>query len=376
MSRILRRPMFRGGQVIDSRGTGITSGLYAAGGAVETPKRGIVDGPGSYSYRNLMLGDTLGGDLLNLNNAIGQGGQFDILNMKDTIRTNRNILDQQKDVEVGSEGDTIKKTVEDIFIEEKAKKDADEAKAKEMGVDVDTMKAIEKESLSPQSIKDQELEKMIANQPDLSKSNTEIKTEMSAKDLIRENAELFKELLGEGNKKKLKDARIQDASDYLLKFFEGSQKEGATVGSSAADVAAFATKGPSKTEAAKASIEKGDQTAIALAINDYIAGKRSKESTDQLIAKLTLGAKLKEGSIADQILAVSARQTLTGGKIKEILGAAVGEGKGKGIRTIPTGQENDYKPGPEDEGFFIFEEGTKNVFLFEDGVLKPIFRPS
>ena len=38
MSRILRRPMFRGGQVIDSRGTGITSGLYAAGGAVETPK--------------------------------------------------------------------------------------------------------------------------------------------------------------------------------------------------------------------------------------------------------------------------------------------------------------------------------------------------
>ena len=27
MSRILRRPMFRGGKVIDSRGTGITSGL-------------------------------------------------------------------------------------------------------------------------------------------------------------------------------------------------------------------------------------------------------------------------------------------------------------------------------------------------------------
>ena len=376
MSRILRRPMFRGGQVIDSRGTGITSGLYAAGGAVETPKRGIVDGPGSYSYRNLMIGDTLGGDLLNLNNAIGQGGQFDILNMKDTIRTNRNILDQQKDVEVGSEGDTIKKTVEDIFIEEKAKKDADEAKAKEIGVDVDTMKAIEKENLSPQSIKDQELEKMIANQPDLSKSNTETKTEMSAKDLIRENAELFKELLGEGNKKKLKDARIQDASDYLLKFFEGSQEEGATVGSSAAKVAGFATKGPSKTEAAKASIEKGDQTAVALAINDYIAGKRSKESTDQLIAKLTLSAKLKEGSIADQILAVSARQTLTGGKIKEILGAAVGDNKAKGIRTIPTGEENNYKPGPEDEGYFIFEEGTKNVFLFEDGVLKPIFRPS
>ena len=372
MSRILRRPMFRGGQVIDSRGTGITSGLYAAGGAVETPKRGIVDGPGSYSYRNM----TLGKELLNLDSGMGQGGQFDILNMKDYLGTSRNILDQRKEVPVGSEGDVILKTTEDIFTEQKEKEDADKAKAKEMGVDVDTMKAIEKENLSSQAIKDSELEKMLANQKDLSKSNGEIKTEISARDLIKENAELFKELLGEGQKEKIKRARIQDASDLALDIFAQSQKEGATVGSALAGAAERLVGKDSRVDKAKASIEKGDQTAVALAINDYIAGKRSKESTDQLIAKLKLGAKLKEGSIADQILAVSARQTLTGGKIKEILGAAVGDGKGKGIRTIPTGQENDYKPGPEDEGFFIFEEGTKNVFLFEDGVLKPIFRPS
>ena len=48
MSRILRRPMFRGGRV-DSRGTGITSNLgYAGGGSVNTPKRGLVDEPGGY----------------------------------------------------------------------------------------------------------------------------------------------------------------------------------------------------------------------------------------------------------------------------------------------------------------------------------------
>ena len=41
MSRILRRPMFRGGP-IDSRGTGITSGL-------DQPKRGLVNEPGGYS---------------------------------------------------------------------------------------------------------------------------------------------------------------------------------------------------------------------------------------------------------------------------------------------------------------------------------------
>ena len=376
MSRILRRPMFRGGQVIDSRGTGITSGLYAAGGAVETPKRGIVDGPGSYSYRNLMLGDTLGKDLLNLDSSMGQGMQFDIGSAKDFLGTSRNILDQRKEVPVGSEGDVILKTTEDIFTEQKEKEDADKAKAKEMGVDVDTMKAIEKENLSSQAIKDSELEKMLANQKDLSKSNGEIKTEISARDLIKENAELFKELLGEGQKEKIKRARIQDASDLALDIFAQSQKEGATVGSALAGAAERLVGKDSRVDKAKASIEKGDQTAVALAINDYIAGKRSKESTDQLIAKLKLSAKLKEGSIADQILEVSARQTLTGGKIKEILGAAVGDNKAKGIRTIPTGQENDYKPGPEDEGFFIFEEGTKNVFLFEDGVLKPIFRPS
>ena len=56
MSRILRRPMFRGGGKVSSYGTGIASGLtnqpqrYAQGGSIHTPKRGIVKGPGSYSY--------------------------------------------------------------------------------------------------------------------------------------------------------------------------------------------------------------------------------------------------------------------------------------------------------------------------------------
>jgi hypothetical protein len=49
MSRILRRPMFRGGRV-DSRGTGIASGLgYEKGGSVNTPKRGLVNEPGGYA---------------------------------------------------------------------------------------------------------------------------------------------------------------------------------------------------------------------------------------------------------------------------------------------------------------------------------------
>ncbi len=43
MARILKRPMFNmGGRTYQAQGTGITSGL-------DTPKRGLVDGPGGYA---------------------------------------------------------------------------------------------------------------------------------------------------------------------------------------------------------------------------------------------------------------------------------------------------------------------------------------
>lgn len=53
MSKILRRPMFRNGGKVNSRGTGITSGL-------DTPKRGLVDGPGGYAGKT-------GGEILREN---------------------------------------------------------------------------------------------------------------------------------------------------------------------------------------------------------------------------------------------------------------------------------------------------------------------
>ena len=60
MSRILRRPMFRGGQVIDSRGTGITSGLMD-GGRVGYNQGNIVLGSDLLNKANLPT------DLSNLN---------------------------------------------------------------------------------------------------------------------------------------------------------------------------------------------------------------------------------------------------------------------------------------------------------------------
>jgi len=357
MSKILRRPMFRGGPV-DSRGTGITSGLmddnrvgyYRGGGPTYNPFT-VSQVPADQLGANI-VGRNTPNDLYDFT------GKIDTIDLKEFLKPAD--ITQQTDFKPRvTKTEKIEQPFEDDF------EVSGEAGVVEDGkTGIDTIFEQGEERAKERT----ENNETNNNQP----SNVEI----SAQDLIKENAELFKELLGEGQKEKIKKARIGDASDYLLKFFEGTQKEGATVGSAAADVAGFATSRDSRTEKARAANEKIDQTATVLAINDYISGKRSKEDIQKALSIAAATAKMKEGSIGDQILAVAARQTLTGGKIKEILGAAVGDGEARGIRTIPAGQENNYKPGSEDEGFFFFEEGTKNVFKFEDGVLKNVYRPN
>jgi hypothetical protein len=101
--------------------------------------------------------------------------------------------------------------------------------------------------------------------------NTEEPVELSARDAIAENQELFKELLGS------KQARGQDISDMLLRF---SGSEGDTVGEKFKNYTrAEAAAGPGRNE-------KISQTAAGLAINDYVAGKRSKEQIEALKGKI------------------------------------------------------------------------------------------
>jgi len=299
MSRILRRPMFRGGQVIDSRGTGITSGLMDGGrvgynqGELVTG-RSLVDkakslflGPyfndPNFKPKSIPYVKGSGFKFMSPENQFPeeytedlldkeQGETIDELGFKKQppIRYNKGEEKEmkQQDLEVG-EGD--------LNLTEEDKKGLNEFyKSLDINETVEDYKG---------GIPDPKTKKLNIN-PNDPNNNQEQVTEVDAKTLMKENAELFKELLGGANEKKLKDARIQDASDYLLKFFEGSQREGATVGSSAADVAAFATSRPSKTERVKEAIDKTDQTAMALAINDYIAGKRSKEQIDLMKSKL------------------------------------------------------------------------------------------
>ena len=200
--------------------------------------------------------------------------------------------------------------------------------------------------------------------PDDPNGNGEQTTEIDPKTLMRENAELFKELLGADNEKKLKDARIQDVSNYLLKFFEGSQKEGATVGSSGAEVAAFATAKPSQTELAKQGIEKQDQTAMALAINDYIAGKRSKEQIDLMKEKLG-------SNFAQQIALIDYKNKKRGffdiltdnrGKMSEskAIIQSIKQAFGKNAQNVEEGAN------------ILFKENIGEYFIFPDGTIKTV----
>jgi hypothetical protein len=73
MSRILRRPMFRGGGPVNSYGTGIAAPLvpgYQGGGSINTPRRGLVSLPGGYAGEDQPLWKKL----LSFGNAGTSGG--------------------------------------------------------------------------------------------------------------------------------------------------------------------------------------------------------------------------------------------------------------------------------------------------------------
>ena len=323
MSRILRRPMFRGGKVIDSRGTGITSGLMD-GGRVGYSNGDLVTGKNLLNRYNYFDPFALPGfssvkrtiPIVGANVSADKGGQqigdtdylvtkgyssdvegpvegmtmaelldFQAGEKSDTYQTGKSGL-TKKITGMTEDGKLITESVDGTPREVKSV--ADLTEDEKLDFRTKQMKAakgaIEKTGTIP--IITEKKEEEIKIDPNDPAGNNEQVTEGDAKTLMKENAELFKELLGGANEKKLKDARIQDASDYLLKFFAGTQKEGATVGSAAADVAEFATAKDSRTERAKAAIDKQDQTAIALAINDFIAGKRSKEQIDLMKEKL------------------------------------------------------------------------------------------
>ena len=376
MSKILRRPMFRGGAV-DSRGTGITSGLgYEAGGRVGYEKGDLVLGGDLYTKDDYSSFINNYRDNLNKNSALYKSifttdDEGEIVVDDSSKYSYENMFGK-------SQGDTAKEDVQSVFTNVDPLLDSTstffpaaggtEALGTAMKADIlkDLKASKQFESTEPRGGGVDAAQYGIEPE-DPNQTTTPSNTEISAQDLIKENAELFKELLGEGQKEKVKKARIGDASDYLLKFFEGSQKEGATVGSAAADVAGFATARDSRTEKAIAANEKVDQTATVLAINDYISGKRSKEQIQQTLAGYAAKAEMTKGTFGDKILKAKGSGPVTVTVIRDVLRSEPNTNTdvyGKSIEEFDSTKEDlAYSNG--DENKIFIDVITKETFTYD-----------
>jgi hypothetical protein len=199
---------------------------------------------------------------------------------------------------------------------------------------------------------------------------------------IRERAELFNKMLSEGFEKEKKSAQISDASDYALKFFEETTK-GKGMKEAAGAVAGFAVSKPSKTEGVKAEQKKTKQTATVMAINDYLAGKKSQRELDKILKladyKGNINLKnqielieLKRKDIGTRISEAAAKSGIGGvatiSTIENVL-----RPEGKKITKIPKEDTGKWQPDKEDEGSYVIEEETKSVFEIINGVPVKIY---
>ena len=350
MSKIYRRPMFRGGGKVSSYGNGITAPLvpgYQGGGQIGGGQiYGTPMGDGRYGFAEpLSLADRLKAD--GLTNGVGMSGENLILgaDLYDPNKFINNVAPQKVEIKENISDDNTgsKEIVSEVFDDNiqfpedddlnttitKNKKTGKNEYGYNEGMTVEQKNffaGLTKPGkyVGPELLAKQKLEALgdttsgnsippsMRNQAGVNSSeigvgdkslviNKPEEPQISAKDAIRENQALFEELLGS------KKARGQDISDMLLRF---SGSEGNTLGEK------FKSYTRAESAAGPGRGEKINQTAAALAINDYVAGKRSDEQSEYLTKKIDYEYKKKgelltinEDDDVGTALAKSSKQT-------------------------------------------------------------------
>ena len=329
MSRILRRPMFRGGRV-DGRGTGITSGLgyekggrvgYATGGdimarlsnffnspalnpdgtPVTLPRRNIVDdaafliGPGKFAKA--------GGAGLNLIKSFSKANKFPPgypqrglkqtggYNLETLMRDNKFLSNQYfkdaispiisggkeilKPIGTAAKEYTLPFGIGALLTGAAGKMGYDAFTSKGEDPDNEDAALLEaKEKLKREQEFRDYMAKLTENEKETAKSK------ISGKDGIKESTKEYAEILGRDK------ARGKDVTDMLLSFAGKALKPEATVKGAFGEFFEGEAKRPGRTE-------KIDQAAATLAINEYIAGKKSKAELDRFFAQADYSTALK-----------------------------------------------------------------------------------
>ena len=278
MSKILRRPMFRGGGKVSSYGNGIATGL-ADGGMPD--KRGLVDGPGGYAgeYRfgETGLGKTLGGigairpafyDIFNT--IANKGSEFLTgynpgLSYNKQVRSERDLKDKMMGNEPLKRSDRMTDEEVDytnfLFMKPNA----------ETGFTTSSMQEEKPEIVEENKISAAELALMEKNKSLTDQLNSFLNpknkknTKEEAVAAIKERQEVMEEVMGGG-----KSARIADASDMALNFASKALGEEATVKSSFADFFADESKRPSRSQKVK-------DAAANAAIQSYLTEQLSEK---------------------------------------------------------------------------------------------------
>jgi len=358
MSRILRRPMFRGGRV-DSRGTGITSGLsYAKGGSVNIPKRGLVDGPGGYAGLSLAEqraklayekpGTTKYTDnyvLDRLNEYKGNlytGGIPDV-DIEYGMQLIPPISDERQ-AQINYMTDTPKEFEKDFY------------EGKLPGADTNYNKLQSDQLAAAKLAGDEDLFNLLTKK-DTPVLNANVNTntgtgEQSSDDLLDIDKEKFAKLLG-GDK-----ARGEDISNMLMSFAGKALKPEATVNGAFGEFFESEAKRPS-------SKTKVDQAAAQLAINKYIKGEISKQELAKLMA--VNSAKANLGDAAYIATALSKGGGFANGVKDGIQMNPQRRGNIPVFEEVTSEQmtEENFTPGPEDLGKVFIETDTRKVYEFK-----------
>jgi len=414
MSRILRRPMFRGGRV-DSRGTGIASGLgYEKGGRVGyktgtivtmPPKaanmipegnilqralgkiKNFTSNPGVLTNQYLRsLGPLASsGSALSIGAPIGWGiGALtdwatratdtpEAYAYRKQAQRDNPWMNMETDLVIDDEGNM---TTQGAIVQDEINKlDVGEKPGffpqggmekwyKDRGLDkiydADTGEVLPKvlEDLSKTDKKDN------YNNQFRKTDDTEESTEISKADL-EERKELFADLLGS------KKARGEDISNMLMSFAGKALKEGATTKSAFGEFFEEEAKKPS-------SKTKVDQAAAQLAINDYIAGKRTKEQTQALIAQLNLKAKLGTADLYENITKIAGAGSVPSASVLESALKVTEDTRGKPIVRVKKALKDDGTPNYQIEekdydSFIVTEIPKQIIYIDANGVETQIY---
>ena len=398
-----RRPMFRGGKV-DSRGTGITSGLgYKKGGSVEPQAY--------YGVGNNMNRDASGREkhalfvppmLLSGLATLGRFGRPLYQAGRNLFSRKPPVMSQSKELVPYVQptmGQTFMRNLKEFgsvpglnpilnYIAKNPKKSIGAGGAFLLSDYTDMLPSGE---TIARSLLPGKLERAILGEKEDEKSTTEnlqdqvdndaalqallkeladkekkkLEADIPTEEDIEINKEKYAELLGKG-------AKGEDISNMLLSFAGKALAPEATVKSAFGEFAAEQAKTPSRKS-------KVDETAAALAINEYIAGKKSKAELDRFFVEMDykkdLASRAGKANIASNI--AEAGKSNSGYKAVE-LGLQISfPDSGRPIK-IEKGQANDVPLTADNFGKIFIEDEAPYTAVrinIQDGVLfrEPIY---